>query len=80
MTVGSFGGGQEEKTMHSVEVTLRSAYSGEEVLLEALEVDVISKEKIPLLPVSLKKYEDDGLKLANGLSISTVCREIGILV
>ncbi|KAH7953137.1 hypothetical protein HPB49_005043 [Dermacentor silvarum] len=66
--------------MNSVEVTLKSTSSSEEVVPEALEVDIISKERLPFLSISLqKKYEEDGFKLADGSCKGTSCIEIGIL-
>ncbi|KAH7937572.1 hypothetical protein HPB49_013165 [Dermacentor silvarum] len=69
------------KVMNSVEVKLKSTSSSDDVVLEALEVDIISKERLPFLPISLqKKYEEDGFKLADVSCKGTSCIEIGILI
>lgn len=69
LTVGSFGGGEKEMEMRVVEVKIKRHPLEEEIVIEALEIDMISKDTLPSPPKSIvREVKALGLTLADDLT------------
>lgn len=81
LTVGSFGGKENESVMNVVEVALKENPDGEPLVMEAIEVDMISRTRLPRPNDNSKSYmKKMGMKIADDNDEKSATQETSLLL